>query len=65
LITDGISLVLQAEQEEIMRNIPPTQKGLNLRDFRKMEYLSHVNKHMLCVFYSRCIYSCLNNDFAA
>jgi ent-kaurenoic acid hydroxylase len=52
LITDGISLVLQAEQEEIMRNIPPTQKGLNLRDFRKMEYLSHVNKHMLCVFYS-------------
>lgn len=32
----------KAEQEEIMRNIPPTQKGLNLRDFRKMEYLSHV-----------------------
>jgi ent-kaurenoic acid hydroxylase len=38
------SLVFQAEQEEIMRNIPPTQKGLNLRDFRKMEYLSQVNK---------------------
>uniref|UniRef100_A0ACD5XXF5 Uncharacterized protein n=1 Tax=Avena sativa TaxID=4498 RepID=A0ACD5XXF5_AVESA len=32
----------KAEQEEIMRNIPPTQKGLNLRDFRKMEYLSQV-----------------------
>lgn len=32
----------KAEQEEIMRNIPPTQKGLNLRDFRKMAYLSQV-----------------------
>lgn len=32
----------KAEQEEIMRNIPPTQKGLNLRDFRKMKYLSQV-----------------------
>ena len=30
-----------------MRNIPPTQKGLNLRDFRKMKYLSQVNKHIL------------------
>lgn len=25
-----------------MRSIPPTQKGLTLRDFRKMEYLSQV-----------------------
>lgn len=32
----------KAEQEEIMRSIPPTEKGLNLRDFRKMEYLSQV-----------------------
>jgi ent-kaurenoic acid monooxygenase len=32
----------RAEQEEIMRSIPPTQKGLTLRDFRKMEYLSQV-----------------------
>ncbi|KAL6644766.1 hypothetical protein ACP70R_016374 [Stipagrostis hirtigluma subsp. patula] len=32
----------KAEQEEIMRSIPPTQKGLSLRDFRKMEYLSQV-----------------------
>lgn len=32
----------KAEQEEIMRSIPPTQKGLTLRDFRKMEYLSQV-----------------------
>ncbi|XP_020244103.1 ent-kaurenoic acid oxidase-like isoform X2 [Asparagus officinalis] len=30
------------EQEEIRRNIPPTQKGLTLRDVRKMEYLSKV-----------------------
>jgi hypothetical protein len=29
-------------QEEIMRSIPPAQKGLTLRDFRKMEYLSKV-----------------------
>ncbi|OEL27506.1 Cytochrome P450 88A1 [Dichanthelium oligosanthes] len=37
------TLCLHAEQEEIMRGIPPsapTQKGLNLMDFRKMEYLS-------------------------
>ncbi|KAL6606349.1 hypothetical protein ACP70R_042002 [Stipagrostis hirtigluma subsp. patula] len=32
----------KAEQEEIMRSIPPTQQGLTLRDFRKMEYLSQV-----------------------
>jgi ent-kaurenoic acid monooxygenase len=32
----------RAEQEEIMRSIPPAQKGLTLRDFRKMEYLSKV-----------------------
>ncbi|TVU47594.1 hypothetical protein EJB05_07200, partial [Eragrostis curvula] len=32
----------QAEQEEIVRSIPLTQKGLNLRDFRKMKYLSQV-----------------------
>jgi hypothetical protein len=34
---------LQAEQEEIMRSIPPTQKGLAVKDFRKMKYLSQVN----------------------
>ncbi|KAK3151171.1 hypothetical protein QOZ80_3AG0242620 [Eleusine coracana subsp. coracana] len=32
----------KAEQEEILRSIPPTQKGLDLRDFRKMKYLSQV-----------------------
>ncbi|GJN01131.1 hypothetical protein PR202_ga18370 [Eleusine coracana subsp. coracana] len=32
----------KAEQEAIMRSIPPTQQGLTLRDFRKMEYLSQV-----------------------
>ncbi|CAL5008973.1 unnamed protein product [Urochloa decumbens] len=32
----------KAEQEAIMRSIPPTQTGLTLRDFRKMEYLSQV-----------------------
>jgi len=32
----------KVEQEEIIRNIPPTQKGIGLRDFRKMEYLSQV-----------------------
>nr|ADZ55288.1 ent-kaurene acid oxidase [Triticum aestivum] len=32
----------KAEQEAIMRSIPPGQKGLTLRDFRKMEYLSQV-----------------------
>ncbi|KAM0918708.1 hypothetical protein ACQ4PT_008686 [Festuca glaucescens] len=32
----------KAEQEEIMRSIPPTQKGLTVKDFRKMEYLSQV-----------------------
>jgi len=30
----------QAEQEEIIQNIPSTQKGISLRDFRNMEYLS-------------------------
>ncbi|KAF8718771.1 hypothetical protein HU200_025073 [Digitaria exilis] len=32
----------KAEQEEIIQSIPTTQKGINLRDFRKMEYLSQV-----------------------
>ncbi|KAL6861402.1 hypothetical protein ACP4OV_017102 [Aristida adscensionis] len=32
----------KAEQEAIMRSIPPTQQGLTLREFRKMEYLSQV-----------------------
>ncbi|PAN50390.1 hypothetical protein PAHAL_9G517100 [Panicum hallii] len=32
----------KAEQEEIIQNIPPTQKRISLRDFRKMEYLSQV-----------------------
>ncbi|KAL0464315.1 UNVERIFIED_CONTAM: Ent-kaurenoic acid oxidase 1 [Sesamum latifolium] len=30
----------KAEQEEIVRNRPPDQKGLTLREIRKMEYLS-------------------------
>ncbi|KAG2553020.1 hypothetical protein PVAP13_9KG498926 [Panicum virgatum] len=37
-----IFAMAKAEQEEIIRNIPPTQKGVSLRDFRKMEYLSQV-----------------------
>ncbi|KAL0429388.1 UNVERIFIED_CONTAM: Ent-kaurenoic acid oxidase 1 [Sesamum radiatum] len=32
----------KAEQEEIVRNRPPDQKGLTLREIRKMEYLSKV-----------------------
>ncbi|RVX02283.1 Ent-kaurenoic acid oxidase 1 [Vitis vinifera] len=32
----------KAEQEEIVKNRPPTQKGLTLREVRKMEYLSQV-----------------------
>jgi ent-kaurenoic acid hydroxylase len=40
-------LFLQAEQEAIMRSIPPTQQGLTLRDFRKMEYLSQVTTFSL------------------
>nr|ARI45597.1 ent-kaurenoic acid oxidase [Cocos nucifera] len=32
----------KAEQEEIRRNKPPMQKGLTLKDFKKMEYLSKV-----------------------
>ncbi|XP_038970822.1 ent-kaurenoic acid oxidase-like [Phoenix dactylifera] len=32
----------KAEQEEIRRNKPPMQKGLTLKEFRKMEYLSKV-----------------------
>jgi ent-kaurenoic acid monooxygenase len=32
----------RAGQEEIMRSIPPAQKGLTLRDFGKMECLSKV-----------------------
>ncbi|KAG8094122.1 hypothetical protein GUJ93_ZPchr0012g21473 [Zizania palustris] len=40
----------KAEQEEIMRRIPPTQKGLNLRDFKKMQYLSQViDETLRCV----------------
>ncbi|XP_074581832.1 ent-kaurenoic acid oxidase-like [Curcuma longa] len=30
------------EQEEIRRNTPPTQKGLTMKEIRKMEYLSKV-----------------------
>ncbi|CAD5183403.1 unnamed protein product, partial [Musa acuminata subsp. malaccensis] len=30
------------EQEEIQRSIPPTQKGLTMKEIRKMEYLSKV-----------------------
>ncbi|XP_052192339.1 ent-kaurenoic acid oxidase 2-like [Diospyros lotus] len=32
----------KAEQEAIVRNRPPTQKGLTLKEVRKMEYLSKV-----------------------
>lgn len=32
----------KAEQEEIVKNRPPTQKGLTLKEVRKMEYLSKV-----------------------
>ncbi|TVU47595.1 hypothetical protein EJB05_07201, partial [Eragrostis curvula] len=32
----------KAEQEEIVRSISSTQKGLTLRDFKKMKYLSQV-----------------------
>ncbi|KAH0462173.1 hypothetical protein IEQ34_009748 [Dendrobium chrysotoxum] len=32
----------KAEQEEIRRNMLPTQKGLKLKDVRKMEYLSKI-----------------------
>ncbi|XP_019168228.1 PREDICTED: ent-kaurenoic acid oxidase 1-like [Ipomoea nil] len=32
----------KAEQEEIVRNMPPDQKGLTLREIRQMEYLSKV-----------------------
>lgn len=39
-VTLIIAALDQAEQEEIVRSIPSGQKGLSLRDFRKMEYLS-------------------------
>nr|GMD64967.1 ent-kaurenoic acid oxidase 2-like [Ipomoea batatas] len=32
---------MQAEQEEIVRNMPRDQKGLTLKEIRKMEYLSN------------------------
>ncbi|XP_031125955.1 ent-kaurenoic acid oxidase 1-like [Ipomoea triloba] len=32
----------KAEQEEIVRNMPPGQKGLTLKEYRQMEYLSKV-----------------------
>ncbi|XP_058085828.1 ent-kaurenoic acid oxidase 2-like [Magnolia sinica] len=32
----------KAEQEEIIRNRPPTQKGLSLKEVRRMDYLSKV-----------------------
>lgn len=38
----GVLARAKAEQEAIMRSIPATQRGLTLRDFRKMEYLSQV-----------------------
>ncbi|KAL6848426.1 hypothetical protein ACP4OV_021720 [Aristida adscensionis] len=38
----GVLARAKAEQEEIARSIPPSQQRLTLRDFRKMEYLSHV-----------------------
>uniref|UniRef100_A0A0D9WKY5 ent-kaurenoic acid monooxygenase n=1 Tax=Leersia perrieri TaxID=77586 RepID=A0A0D9WKY5_9ORYZ len=34
----------KAEQEEIMRSIPPTQKGLTLRDFKKMQFLHQATR---------------------
>ncbi|KAL6629341.1 hypothetical protein ACP70R_029106 [Stipagrostis hirtigluma subsp. patula] len=38
----GVLARARAEQEEIIRGIPPSQQGLTLREFRKMEYLSQV-----------------------
>ena len=53
---------LQAEQEEIIKKRPPTQKGLTLKEYRDMEYLSKVhcsfdvsNKFRL---YQHCIIIC-------
>jgi ent-kaurenoic acid hydroxylase len=35
---------LQAEQEAILKRRPPTQKGMTLKEYREMEYLSNVHK---------------------
>lgn len=34
----------QAEQEEIVRKMPPDQKGLTLKEIRQMVYLDKVCK---------------------
>ncbi|XP_076936496.1 ent-kaurenoic acid oxidase 1-like isoform X1 [Bidens hawaiensis] len=34
--------IAKEEQERIMKNMPPGQKGLTLKEFRQMEYLSKV-----------------------
>lgn len=33
---------MQLEQEQIRKNIPQTQQGLTLKEYRQMEYLSKV-----------------------
>lgn len=42
-ITFSVIIITQAEQEEIVRNMPPDQKSLTLKEIRQMEYLSKVN----------------------
>ena len=39
---------MQDEQLEIMKNRPPSQTGLTLKDCRKMEYLSKVRLFEYC-----------------
>lgn len=43
--------IIQAEQEEIVRNRPPQQKGLTLKEVRKMNYLDKVLIFSLDVTY--------------
>lgn len=50
LSADTSLVYFQAEQEEILRSITPTQKGLDLRDYRKMKYLSQVKPLHLIYF---------------
>lgn len=37
-----LTCMVQAEQEEIVKKRPAGQKGLTLREIRKMDYLSKV-----------------------
>ncbi|KAM5554290.1 ent-kaurenoic acid oxidase 1-like [Rosa sericea] len=53
----------KAEQEEILKRRPPTQKGLTLKEYREMEYLSKViDETLRFVSFSLVVFREANKD---